>query len=96
MGQPVTLTDGSDFVTSFSAGVAKDGKLKIMANRQQVTGTSSDENPYGESSLQLLEIAPGCQLKITDTYYDGGNYLAGEDLPVTLTVTNAGQRPPTV
>ena len=90
-GQPVTLTDGSDFVTSFSAGVAKDGKLKIMANRQQVTGTSSDENPYGESSLQLLEIAPGCQLKITDTYYDGGNYLAGEDLPVTLTVTNAGQ-----
>ena len=90
-GQPVALTDGSDFVTSFSAGVAKDGKLKIMANRQQVTGTSSDENPYGESSLQLLEIAPGCQLKITDTYYDGGNYLAGEDLPVTLTVTNAGQ-----
>ena len=76
-GQPVALTDGSDFVTSFSAGVAKDGKLKIMANRQQVTGTSSDENPYGESSLQLLEIAPGCQLKITDTYYDGGNYLAG-------------------
>ena len=90
-GQPVALTDGSDFVTSFSAGVAKDGKLKIMANRQQVTGTSSDENPYGESSLQLLEIAPGCQLKITDTYYDGGNYLAGEDLPVTLTVANAGQ-----
>ena len=90
-GQPVALTDGNDFVTSFSAGVAKDGKLKIMANRQQVTGTSSDENPYGESSLQLLEIAPGCQLKITDTYYDGGNYLAGEDLPVTLTVTNAGQ-----
>ena len=90
-GQPVALTDGSDFVTSFSAGVAKDGKLKIMANRQQVTGTSSDENPYGESSLQLLEIAPGCQLKITDTYYDGGNYLAGEDLPVTLTITNAGQ-----
>ena len=90
-GQPVALTDGSDFVTSFSAGVAKDGKLKIMANRQQVTGTSSDENPYGESSLQLLEIAPGCQLEITDTYYDGGNYLAGEDLPVTLTVTNAGQ-----
>ena len=90
-GQPVALTDGSDFVTSFSAGVAKDGKLKIMANRQQVTGTSSDENPYGESSLQLLEIAPGCQLKITDTYYDGNNYLAGEDLPVTLTVTNAGQ-----
>ena len=90
-GQPVALTDGSDFVTSFSAGVAKDGKLKIMANRQQVTGTSSDENPYGESSLQLLELAPGCQLKITDTYYDGGNYLAGEDLPVTLTVTNAGQ-----
>ena len=90
-GQPVALTDGSDFVTSFSVGVAKDGKLKIMANRQQVTGTSSDENPYGESSLQLLEIAPGCQLKITDTYYDGGNYLAGEDLPVTLTVTNAGQ-----
>ena len=90
-GQPVALTDGSDFVTSFSASVAKDGKLKIMANRQQVTGTSSDENPYGESSLQLLEIAPGCQLKITDTYYDGGNYLAGEDLPVTLTVTNAGQ-----
>ncbi len=90
-GQPVALTDGSDFVTSFSAGVAKDGKLKIMANRQQVTGTSSDENPYGESSLQLLEIAPGCQLKITDIYYDGGNYLAGEDLPVTLTVTNAGQ-----
>ena len=90
-GQPVALTDGSDFVTSFSAGVAKDGKLEIMANRQQITGTSSDENPYGESSLQLLEIAPGCQLKITDTYYDGGNYLAGEDLPVTLTVTNAGQ-----
>ena len=90
-GQPVALTDGSDSVASFSAGVAKDGKLKIMANRQQVTGTSSDENPYGESSLQLLEIAPGCQLKITDTYYDGGNYLAGEDLPVTLTVTNAGQ-----
>ena len=25
------------------------------------------------------------------SYYDGGNYLAGEDLPVTLTVTNAGQ-----
>ena len=90
-GQPVALTDGSDSVASFSAGVAKDGKLKIMANRQQVTGTSSDENPYGESSLQLLEITPGCQLKITDTYYDGGNYLAGEDLPVTLTVTNAGQ-----
>ena len=90
-GQPVALTDGSDFVTSFSAGVAKDGKLKIMANRQQVTGTSSDENPYGESSLQLLEFSPSCQLKITDTYYDGGNYLAGEDLPVTLTITNAGQ-----
>ena len=90
-GQPVALTDGSDFLTSFSAGITKDGKLEIMANRQQVTGTSSDENPYGESSLQLLEIAPSCQLKITDTYYDGGNYLAGEDLPVTLTITNAGQ-----
>ncbi len=90
-GKPSALTDSDDFIASFSATVTEAGALQILVNRTAVDDTVESGSPYGESTIQLITISPDVKLEIKDVYYSGENYMAGEPMPIELTVANSGQ-----
>ena len=90
-GKPTALTDSNDFIASFSATVTEAGALQIMLNRTAVDDTVESGSPYGESTIQLITISPDVKLEITDVYYAGETYMAGEPMQLEITVANSGQ-----
>ena len=90
-GKPTALTDSNDFIASFSATVTEAGALQILLNRTAVDDTVESGSPYGESTIQLITISPDVKLEITDVYYAGETYMAGEPMQLEITVANSGQ-----
>ena len=90
-GEPVVLTDGSDYIQSFSATPSANG-LQVMVNRLAVTGDGSTGDPYGTARIDVLELTLGCDLAVEDVYCDMQYYVAGNKLPVTVTVANKGRQ----
>lgn len=90
-GEPVVLTDGSDSIQAFSATPSANG-LQVMVNRLAVTGDGSTGDPYGEARMDILDLTLGCDLAVKDVYCDMQYYVAGNKLPVTVTVANKGRQ----
>lgn len=90
-GEPVALTDGSDYIQAFSATPSANG-LQVMVNRLAVTGDGSTGDPYGEARMDILDLTLGCDLAVKDVYCDMQYYVAGNKLPVTVTVANKGRQ----
>lgn len=90
-GEPVALTDGSDYIQSFSATPSANG-LQVMVNRLAVTGDGSTGDPYGEARMDILDLTLGCDLAVKDVYCDMQYYVTGNKLPVTVTVANKGRQ----
>lgn len=90
-GEPVVLTDGSDYIQAFSATPSANG-LQVMVNRLAVTGDGSTGDPYGEARMDILDLTLGCDLAVKDVYCDMQYYVAGNKLPVTVTVANKGRQ----
>lgn len=90
-GEPVALTDGSDYIQSFSATPSANG-LQVVVNRLAVTGDGSTGDPYGEARMDILDLTLGCDLAVKDVYCDMQYYVAGNKLPVTVTVANKGRQ----
>lgn len=90
-GEPVALTDGSDYIQSFSATPSDNG-LQVMVNRLAVTGDGSTGDPYGEARMDILDLTLGCDLAVKDVYCDMQYYVTGNKLPVTVTVANKGRQ----
>ena len=90
-GKPTALTDSDNYVASFSATVTESGELQILLNHTEVDDTVESGSPYGESAIQLITISPEPTLEITDVYYSGETYMAGEAVLMELTVANSGQ-----
>ena len=85
------LTDGSDYIQAFSATPSANG-LQVMVNRLAVTGDGSTGDPYGEARMDILDLTLGCDLAVKDVYCDMQYYVAGNKLPVTVTVANKGRQ----
>ena len=90
-GEPVALTDGSDYIQAFSTTPSANG-LQVMVNRLAVTGDGSTGDPYGEARMDILDLTLGCDLAVKDVYCDMQYYVAGNKLPVTVTVANKGRQ----
>lgn len=90
-GEPVALTDGGDYIQSFSATPSATG-LEVMVNRLAVTGDGSTGDPYGTARIDVLELTLGCDLAVEDVYCDMQYYVAGNKLPMTVTVANKGRQ----
>ena len=90
-GEPVVLTDGSDYIQAFSATPSANG-LQVMVNRLAVTGDGSTGDPYGEARMDILDLTLGCDLAVKDVYCDMQYYVTGNKLPVTVTVANKGRQ----
>lgn len=90
-GEPVALTDGSDYIQSFSASPTANG-MQVMVNRLAVTGDGSTGDPYGEARMDILDLTLGCDLAVEDVYCDMQYYLADNRLPMTVTVANKGRQ----
>lgn len=90
-GEPVALTDGSDYIQAFSATPSANG-LQVMVNRLAVTGDGSTGDPYGEARMDILDLTLGCDLAVKDVYCDMQYYVTGNKLPVTVTVANKGRQ----
>lgn len=90
-GEPVALTDGSDYIQSFSATPSANG-LQVVVNRLAVTGDGSTGDPYGEARMDILDLTLGCDLAVKDVYCDMQYYVTGNKLPVAVTVANKGRQ----
>ena len=90
-GKPTALTDSDNYIASFSATATQSGELQILLNCTEVDDTVESGSPYGESAIQLITISPEPTLEITDVYYSGETYMAGEAVLMELTVANSGQ-----
>ena len=90
-GKPTALTDSDNYIASFSATATQSGDLQILLNCTEVDDTVESGSPYGESAIQLITISPEPTLEITDVYYSGETYMAGEAVLMELTVANSGQ-----
>ena len=87
------LTDGEDFIGSFSADLTENGSIDILYNAREVIGDYESEEPYGEASLELLSVASHSNLGIGEIYYDEETFYAGKSMPFTVEVTNYGTSP---
>lgn len=90
-GEPVALTDGSDYIQSFSATPSANG-LQVVVNRLAVTGDGSTGDPYGEARMDILDLTLGRDLAVKDVYCDMQYYVTGNKLPVAVTVANKGRQ----
>lgn len=89
-GQGIEIASDNSSIGSFATYVSDDGSVDVIMNSAQVTGTISDSNPYGQSSLELLSFKPSFNLSVEDVYYNGSDYKSGNNLPITVTVKNNG------
>lgn len=89
-GELVALTDGADYISSFSAVPTTDG-LQVLVNRLTVGEPDQTGDPYGQAQIDLLHLTLGCDLTVNDVDFDAARYVSGYDLPLTIQVTNNGR-----
>lgn len=85
----VKLTDGKTFIGAFSAAVDANGNISVLVNEQNVDA-SNEENPYGESTLNLITIEPYCDLSMGELLYSADTYSAGAAMEFVFDLTNNG------
>ena len=92
-GDPMSLSDGTDYIASYSVAAGTDHQLKILANSMEVTGYFEEENPYGPATLKLLSTNPRCDIALSDVAYDESTFCAGNPMEFYFTITNKGTLP---
>ncbi len=92
-GDPMSLSDGTDYIASYSVAAGTDHQLKILANSMEVTGDFEEENPYGPATLKLLSTNPRCDIALSDVAYDESTFCAGNPMEFYFTITNKGTLP---
>ena len=90
--EPVALTGGTDFIGAFSGAMLADGTVEVLVNRQQVTGDMEADDPYGTSRLELLTLAPRCDLTMGELVYNLDEYSAGSPIELFFNLTNSGSQ----
>ena len=89
--EPVALTDGSKFVSSFCLS-GKDGQLEAITNEYDVIGDFESGDPYGTANIRLYTIENKVELQIEDVFYDAANYIAGSDMMFDVAIKNSGTK----
>lgn len=89
-GNPLALTDGTDYVESFSGYIAEDGQLEVMVNCVDVGSEDAEGDPYGQADLQILTYNMHSELEITDVYYASENYVSNDEIPAEVSISNNG------
>jgi hypothetical protein len=84
---PIQLTDGQRYLENLSVATLNGTDYVLGMHTQATIGDSSVTT---EKNLVWATVQPVSDLKLVDVYYDVDAASAGETVPVTLTVTNAG------
>ena len=83
----VQISDYHTYIRSYSAVMESTGSLELANNLVELT--DSDEDRYGDASLRVTGQTEYFDLSVEkDLYYDTGNVVPGQELPLTLTVHN--------
>lgn len=90
--EPYELMNIGSFIGAFSAVMNGDGTLQVLLNSQEVTGTYTDNDPYGEASLIIVTLSPYCDLSMGDLVYNADQYSAGDAMKISFDLTNTGSQ----
>ena len=86
-GLPIRLTDGDGYLENLSAAVLNGEDYVFgMRTSPEITETGVTDS----KDLVWSKVLPVSDLRLDDISYDGEGVAAGDEVPVTLTVTNAG------
>lgn len=87
--QAVEITNTNQYA-KFPAGIVDDsGNLIIAFNREKTTG---DYSTTGQSDLCIINVAPSCDMEVSDLYIEG-EAAPDSELPVFFDLTNKGELP---
>ncbi len=93
IGMP--LTDGSKYIGSFSASSVDGNTLDVLINSTEVIGDFESDNPYGKANLELISVNEYYDISLDNIYYVDDEFCAGQDMPLTIEITNNGNQPVT-
>lgn len=97
-GRPIVLYDNGTSISDFCASVTPEGEISILIQNQEVVGSFENVNsdgtirdPYGTVNLEWYNAPLGCNLRVVDIRYSNENYVENQNMPVRITVSNAGE-----